>query len=176
MDLDGVWFRYHRLFAQYLIRRLQTRFRKLKLKLHGTAARWLAERDQYQEAINQALSSEDKEYAAELIERGGRIALQEGKFSTLRTWLQALPQDVARTNPYLCVFAAIVDVVFGQLDQAQADLNDLDHALQTSDKEPLPGMIPHVISDILRAYLRATLNKDISPAKKLLRQILWVSS
>jgi len=171
LDSEGVWFRYHTVFAQHLRHRLQTKSPKLKSRLNKIAAKWLAERGFFQDAINQALASQDFQYAADLIEKGGRDALHQGKYHTLRTWLQALPQDLIRTNPALCLFAAIINILYGQLNQAQVDLNDLGHALRTKEKGPLQWESLHVIMDILQAYLLAALSSDIPSALKLLGEI-----
>jgi len=171
LDSEGIWFRYHPVFAQYLRHRLQTKSPKLKSRLHKIAARWFVERGFFQDAISQALASLDFEYAAELIEQGGREALHQGKYHALRTWLQALPQILIRTNPTLCLFAAVVNILYGQHNQAQVDLIDLDRAMQTSDRVPLNREGLHAIVNILRAYLLGTLNNDIPSALKLLGEI-----
>jgi LuxR family maltose regulon positive regulatory protein len=171
LDSEKIWFRYHTAFAQHLRHRLQTQTPKLKPRLHKIAAQWLAERGFFPDAIDQALASLDYPYAADLIEQGGREALHQGKYHTLRTWLQALPQGLIRTNPALCLFAAIINILYGQLNQAQEDLTALGHALRTREKVPLQWESLYVIMDILRAYLLAALSHDIPSALKLLGQI-----
>ena len=171
LDLDKVWFRYHPLFARIMRERLQAESPKLKMRLHEISARWLADHDLLPEAISHALASRDQKYAAELIEKGGRIALNQGKYRVMRTWLQALGQDAIRTNPYLCLLSVIVNILNGELYQAKADLDHFDLAVQTSDDDLLPGQDLDIIKNITRAYLLVTINDDISTGLKRFRQI-----
>jgi LuxR family maltose regulon positive regulatory protein len=104
VPLDEVrgWYRYHQLFADLLRVRLAQERPERVPALHRAAAGWCEERGLVDDAIRHALAAGDATWAARLVERN--IGPMLGHGETTR-WLAALPAELVRSRPRLCVGA-----------------------------------------------------------------------
>jgi LuxR family maltose regulon positive regulatory protein len=92
---EADWYRYHTLFAEMLLARLQEQFPTEVRRLHRRAARWYRARNAPVDAIFHLLASKDWEEAAVLIESLALGELEQlGQDSRLLGWLQQLPEVV----------------------------------------------------------------------------------
>ncbi|MBL8103154.1 MAG: hypothetical protein JNM02_11520, partial [Anaerolineales bacterium] len=87
LDDKRHWYRYHYLFADVLRVHLMTERPDLVPTLHKRASEWCEQNNLTADAIRHALSAEDFEQAAELIERALPILRQSRQESTLLGWL-----------------------------------------------------------------------------------------
>ena len=71
LDRERVWYRYHRLFAEFLQERMRRRFDGLQVSLHRVATGWFQQQGFITEAIRHALDSRDAETVANLFESLG---------------------------------------------------------------------------------------------------------
>jgi LuxR family maltose regulon positive regulatory protein len=108
IPLDGErrWYRYHRLFADLLQSRLQRAEPDLAPILHQRASLWCEQNGLQAEAIDHALAAGDLERAADLIEQAAEGTLMRGEVATFTRWVSALPEDLVRTHPALCLHYA----------------------------------------------------------------------
>jgi LuxR family maltose regulon positive regulatory protein len=144
LDDQREWFRYHRLFADLLRRRLQYTHRNLVPDLHKRASKWLERNSYPEEAVEHALLSEDMKRAAELVENAAEGMMLRSQVTTLRGWLDRLPEEHIATRPLLCVYHAWVLFLNNQsLDTIEARLASIDsEAKPLSDKAiPLKAFI-----------------------------------
>jgi LuxR family maltose regulon positive regulatory protein len=108
LDDGGRWYRYHRLFADFLIFELKNTHPKLVPVLHGRASAWFEREGMLEKAIEHATAAEDCERAGQLIARHWFGYVATGQTATLRGWLDTLPEDfVGRTAPLALVEAWI---------------------------------------------------------------------
>jgi LuxR family maltose regulon positive regulatory protein len=92
---EADWYRYHALFAEMLIARLQEQFPTEVRRLHRRAAKWYRARNAPADAIFHLLASKDWEEAAALIESAALTELEQlGQDSRLLGWLRQLPEVV----------------------------------------------------------------------------------
>jgi LuxR family transcriptional regulator, maltose regulon positive regulatory protein len=117
LDEERHWYRYHTLFAEFLRNCLgaegETR------ELHRKAAGWYERNGFLADAIRHSLETRDTEPAARLIERAAWETLMRGEIGTLQSWLSALPEDLVRAHPRLCVARAWIALTTGRLDDAE---------------------------------------------------------
>ncbi len=106
LDGDGIWYRYHHLFRDFLHTRLEKTLPERMAALHRAASEWYAAHGFLHEAVEHAIQTRDWEYAAALVEQQGVAMALRGEFSTLYEWSSAFPEDVMRTHPSLCLFQA----------------------------------------------------------------------
>ncbi len=106
LDDQRCWFRYHHLFADLLRQRLQNLYPSLKSDLHMRASKWFEENNLFAEAIRHALSSGEFFHAAHLIEKTADSTFMHGEIKTFLSWVERLPDGVARQFPLLCVYHA----------------------------------------------------------------------
>jgi LuxR family maltose regulon positive regulatory protein len=99
LDHRREWYRYHRLFAEFL--RVSLR-REEQMSLHRKAMFWFDEHQLPEQAIRHALAyarlSGDLGPAEKLIRLAAETSLLDGSLATLRGWLDALPDAHIRAD------------------------------------------------------------------------------
>ncbi|MDQ1395519.1 MAG: hypothetical protein QOG64_778, partial [Acidimicrobiaceae bacterium] len=103
LDDRRTWYRYHQLFADVIRARLLDEAPESVVGLHRRASDWYAENGDRPEAIRHALAAEDVDRAAELIELAVPWIRQTRQEATMRTWLDALPDDMFPPRPVLTI-------------------------------------------------------------------------
>jgi LuxR family maltose regulon positive regulatory protein len=136
LDDEGVWYRYHHLFADVLHNRLKSQSAKERLAtLHRRASAWFEERGLIDEAIGHALAAPDIERAAILVERYSMALMQESKIFIFRAWLQQLPDEFVRTRPRLILAHGWSLILTGYVSALEQWLEDskIQAALEPAD-------------------------------------------
>jgi LuxR family maltose regulon positive regulatory protein len=160
LDDDRQWYRYHRLFADLLRKRLHRDQPDLVPVLHRRASGWYERNGLVAEAIEHALCAGDTERAADLVEQEAEATLMRSEVTTFVRWVEALPNEAVRARPSLCLFRAWSLVVSGlPPDVVEAHLQNID---ETS----IPGGVSAV-----RAFL-ALSQGQLLDAKSLSRAAL----
>jgi LuxR family maltose regulon positive regulatory protein len=126
LDDERCWYRYHHLFSDLLRQRMwQAQPDKVRA-LHRRASEWFEGEGQPIEAIEHALSADDFERAANLIEGIAERAMMRSEIATLKKWAEALPDDILRSQPLLYMFYAWVLLLSGHpLDVADEVVQDV---------------------------------------------------
>jgi LuxR family maltose regulon positive regulatory protein len=186
LDDQRQWYRYHPLFAEVLQGRLLDEQPDHVSSLHQRASKWYEDNGSAADAIRHALAAKDFERAATLVELAVpemRRNRQEATVTELG-WLKALPDELVRFRPVLCVDYAYASFGGGELDAVEARLRDAERWLDSADPvDPtadtarmvvvdeeefrrLPGMIA-----LLRAA-QALARGDMPEAAKNARRVL----
>jgi len=150
LDDQRQWYRYHHLFADALRARLLAQHPDRVPGLHQAASRWHAEHGLLADAVSHAIAGGDPGRAAGLVELALADLRKHRQDRTLREWLRALPDDIVRGRPLLAAFLAWVRLSEGDLDGAQAWLDDAERALQAGRSADMPA-IPGSLADAARA-------------------------
>lgn len=129
LDDQRRWWRYHQLFADALGARLTAQDPGRARLLHQRAARWYAENGRVDEAVPHALAGADGDQIAELVELALPDLRKRREDRTLRRWLQAVPEDVARRRPLLATGLAWTRLSEGNLEGVDTWLDAADAAL-----------------------------------------------
>jgi LuxR family transcriptional regulator, maltose regulon positive regulatory protein len=139
--LDEVrgWWRYHHLFADLLRMRLQRERPERVAELHRAAAAWSEAHGFADDAVRHALAAGDAAWAARLVERHADAAMARGEGATLARWLAALPAELVRSRPRLCLLGAYRAVTDGQPGTLRRWLEDAEHALANSGDTAAPA-------------------------------------
>lgn len=103
LDDARVWYRYHPLFADVLLARLDTAQQAQLPEWQRRAAGWYASHGVSEEAIRYALAANDFEGVARLLEQVATTMLHQGASVSLIRWLNAMPEEVIRARPRLCL-------------------------------------------------------------------------
>lgn len=120
LDATLTWYRIHPLFADMLRKRLAARQPELIRELHCRAAAWWADHGNVTEAIDHALAGADYAHAAALVTATIETTLNRSEHRMALRWLSALPEDVIRTHPDLCVYHAWTLLLEGQAPEQVA--------------------------------------------------------
>ncbi|HLA31639.1 MAG TPA: LuxR C-terminal-related transcriptional regulator [Pseudomonas sp.] len=104
LDEQGLWFRYHHLFAEFLQGRLGKQGDPTHL-LH-TAARWCESHELTDKSIKYALRARDYAFAAQLLERQGASLIAGNQVYGILAILKDVPAEVIREHPVFQIFYA----------------------------------------------------------------------
>lgn len=110
LDDQGVWYHYHRMFAELLRSTLTP---DESSQLHQYASRWYEEQGNLRQAIYHAFSACAWEDAALLIARCVKKLFTDGEFVTLNHWLSDLPQNIVSANFRLTVYQGLLSILKG---------------------------------------------------------------
>jgi LuxR family maltose regulon positive regulatory protein len=125
LDDERRWYRYHRLFRDLLRQRLFRVYPDLASTLHRRASEWCEDNGLTAAAIEHALSASDFERAARLMEAGADATFMRAEFTTLRRWMETLPEEVLRSRPLLCAYYGLaLLLVGGTLEEVKASVAD----------------------------------------------------
>jgi LuxR family transcriptional regulator, maltose regulon positive regulatory protein len=131
LDEEGRWYRYHHLFAEMLRHRLRRDLPELVPELHRRASRWYEQNALLDEAIKHVLAAQDFEGAARLVEGSAGEILARGEVSLLLGWMEALPEELLRSRPGLCIPYAWALLMIGRLEDAEGRARDAERAADT---------------------------------------------
>jgi LuxR family maltose regulon positive regulatory protein len=107
LDDERRWHRYHHLFAEVLRARLGPAHSEEVRALHRRASEWYEQNGLMAEAVQHALAAGAFEQAAQLIEQMGLMVFSLSSMQhTVNKWLAALPADLKRVRPKLCLIQA----------------------------------------------------------------------
>jgi LuxR family maltose regulon positive regulatory protein len=102
LDNRRTWYRYHRLFGEWLRHELRRNLPDSIPELHARASRWYEERGSFEPAITHAIEAGEHERAGGLIDRAltewGRV-----NWSRLGRWLAELPHSVIERHPMAAI-------------------------------------------------------------------------
>ena len=151
LDSQRHWFRYHHLFGDLLLQRLQ-RSATLSTKndgptiaeLHRRASKWYEQNGLAADAIRHALAAKDFERAATLIELtvpAMRRNRQEVTIVELG-WLKALPEELIQSRPVLCIAYAYALFGGGKSEATEVWLRKAEQWLDTLTKQDRQTEIP----------------------------------
>jgi LuxR family transcriptional regulator, maltose regulon positive regulatory protein len=106
LDNQRKWFRYHHLFSDLLKNRLEKTYPELNHKLHQRASAWYNKMNYMDSAIEHALTAQDFDNAAIMIEKISSTIDLQIQQPLLISWLDQVPQHILETHPWLCVHQA----------------------------------------------------------------------
>ncbi len=169
LDDERGWYRYHHLFAEVLRSHLQQRAPALVPQLHRRASTWYEQHELPVEAVQHALAVPDPELAARLIEPIAPLVATQGQLSTVLGWLNALPEALVRTRPFLRVYHSGLLKFTNQLEAAEQLLQQVERGVQEIPAEQARTISGWVLGN--RAAI-SLFSGNIALAISLARQAL----
>lgn len=147
LDENRQWYRYHHLFAEVLQARLMETQPEQVSNLHQRASVWYEQNNLPSAAIRHALAAADFERTAGLLEPTWRAIDRNHQNATVLGWLKALPDELIRNRPVLCVAYAWSLLSAGELEAAEPRLRDAEQWLgvatdptaDTSERPEIPS-------------------------------------
>lgn len=171
LDEERQWYRYHRLFADFLRNRLEAGGPEPVRDIHARAADWYEQHALLNEAIAHALAAQQFERAADWIVRVAPALLAAGHAPTLLHRLRALPEALLRLRPALCIVYAEALLVAGDYTTAVTYVQIAEDLLEAADDSlETQGMRSAVTA--IRAYCHVAYQGDVRRGVELARQAL----
>ena len=151
MDDERRWYRYHHLFRDLLRSSLDNLQPGEAPVLHQLASQWYASAGIYDDAISHAFACKNLAMAAGLVEQAAAPLDIENKLVTITHWIEALPEEMIRARPWLCVYRAWGSQWMGERHQVETWLRAAEQALQQSnlpeaDRQHIAGYIAAIRS------------------------------
>lgn len=132
LDEEGVWFRYHHLFADLLKARLPQRFPETAIAaLHQRAASWYEQAGMIAEAIDHARSATDFSRMVALVEKSALPMILQAHVRTVESWLQSVPKDFIEQSPRINMAFVWLNLLRGTPEQADPYLEHLNAIFST---------------------------------------------
>ncbi len=136
LDEERRWYRYHHLFAELLLQRLNATHSDLINELHSKAVIWYEMNGYLSEAIQHAFAGNDTKTAIRLIEKGSLDALERSDFSFILNAVDLLPDNALESSPWLFVYHTWALILMGRVDIVGPKLENTDWLLDSvSDDE-----------------------------------------
>jgi LuxR family transcriptional regulator, maltose regulon positive regulatory protein len=177
LDDERRWYRYHGLFAGVLRARLGMQHPDEVAALHGRAAAWHAEHGDDEEAIGHALDAGDLQAAVRLAGDASLRHLNAGELSTVRRWLDSLPDAAVRGDAQLSASYAWCIVLPGEAAGVAARVEDAERALGAGPSiDPVTeaairtqlalirSRLADIVGDPAEAVAQARIARDLLPA------------
>ncbi len=130
LDDSRTWYRYHHMFAEALRLRLRREAPDRVSGLLERAARWSAEKDSPETAVEYALDAGAHDVAIPLIDRLAQTTLfAQARWTTLLRWTERLPEDLLDGSPGLALARAWALFATGSWQQAARLLERLERSI-----------------------------------------------
>jgi LuxR family maltose regulon positive regulatory protein len=141
LDEERRWYRYHHLFADLLQQRLRQSNPDLIPQLHGRASLWYEANDYLPQAIDQAFAAGELQRAAALVEKAKPQMEATFQSAVWLKWARALPEELVRARPVLCVRYADALIDCGEMEGVEQRLRDAERWLEIAGDGTASAMI-----------------------------------
>ena len=126
LDDRRAWFRYHRVFADFLRQHLEQRFPDKVNELHARAARWYLDHDLPDHAFRHAMEAKDVGIVSTVLDRYLPVKMFSGEMALARTWVDSIPEDWITEHPNLVLARVAVLLTSGQDALGSSLLDEVD--------------------------------------------------
>lgn len=164
LDDNREWFRYHRLFADFLREELGRRHPDEVADLHRRAARWYLAHDLSEPAFRHAVAGDDLELTIQIGERYMYVKLHSGEFKILGEWLDALPADWYAAYPAFGFARAGLLAFSGAFDACIQCVDEAEQMLTPAVTDSSRWQLARVVA--LRCFM-ACMQNDLQRAEDL---------
>jgi LuxR family transcriptional regulator, maltose regulon positive regulatory protein len=167
LDDRQEWYRYHRLFADLLRKRLGLASPELVPRIHQKASQWFERKGNMPEAIDHCFLAGNFERAASLIEQAAETILRRSETSLLLKWVEKIPESLMITRPRLGLFHALALIISSQkYEQVEARLVQAQEA-------PPEGALAGEVATVqgLLTMMRGEIQRSIHLSRRALEDL-----
>lgn len=161
LDEERHWYRYHHLFNDLLLARLQGEGPERSTPLYRKASDWHEDNGDARLAVEYAFKAQDMSRAADLIELHITERWQTADLEFM-LFVNRLPREVIVERPSLCLQSAWACVVSGQAGRILPFIEAAEQQLAKAGRKTEPGDDAHrAFAKVLRAYLADFQNQPV---------------
>lgn len=170
LDAERTWYRYHHLFADLLLARLEKQSPQEVSGLHLRASKWYEQNGRLPEAINHALAARDYDPACRLIEPLVEQYVAQNGMGLLLKWIDQLPPEIALSRPWLCIARAWSCLFTNSVEKIEPFLQAAEQNMRLEGRPDLrSGRLGHIAC--LRAFI-ADVQGDVPRTIEMARLAL----
>lgn len=162
LDDSREWFRYHRLFAEYLLEELKRRHADVVSDLHRRAARWYLANDLPEQAFHHAIEGNDAELVIQIIDRYCNAKLNGGEIRVVGRWVDAIPAAWYSIYPVLGLARVGFLAYTGAFEASMRCIEELEQRLTPAESTDLRWQLARVTA--VRCMM-ACMQNDLSGAE-----------
>jgi LuxR family maltose regulon positive regulatory protein len=162
LDASREWFRYHRLFADFMRAELHRHDPDQVRDLHRRAARWHLDNDFPEEAFHHAVAGDDLDLTVRIFDRYTNAKLQGGEYTVVRRWLDSLPAEWYATYPTFDLARAGLLAFSGAVDACMRCVDDVEQRLAHAEGENARQQLAKVTA--IRCAI-ACMQNDLTQAR-----------
>ena len=118
LDQERTWYRYHPLFQEFLLARLEKKQKARIKELNDKASLWFRRQGHLDEAVDYALRAGNMQAAAELIENRAIAEFMNGRMPRVAAWVNRIPQELRLQHPHLMLLQGTALYHMNQADEA----------------------------------------------------------
>ncbi len=133
LDEEHTWFRYHHLFASFLLQRLKRLGNDKVRRLHQRAAEWYDENVRVDEALQHALAAENFLYATQIIGKYAMSAASAGRAREVVRWIEMLPEKQLAESPMLSLLYAWMLLAIGKTNSLEPHIRNAERLLVSNE-------------------------------------------
>ena len=173
LDDNRQWYRYHHLFRQLLLDRLQRIEPEQVSEYHRRAQKWYEQHGFVTETISHAIAAGNFSQAAEAIEREVGLSNPRVEPARLLTFLEALPDNLVWTRPWLLLSYAWALYSTAQFPAAVRAVRSLESLLQqqkpSANTEKLWGLVTAIKG--IQARQQGATAESVTLMERALQQL-----
>ena len=156
LDNDREWYRYHRLFAEFLRDELSRHDQSERATLHRRAAVWRLDHQMPDAALHHAIQAEDVDLAVAVTERHAFAMVVGGEVRRVERWLGTVPDSWFVAQPILALARAAVLLLRGALDACSQRLDALETTLRGASRPDIARRLAEV--NAIRCFVACFVN------------------
>ncbi|MCB2102517.1 MAG: hypothetical protein KDE22_16690, partial [Rhodobacterales bacterium] len=136
LDAEGLWYRYHHLFTEFLRRGLEEREPGRTPAILAEASAWYEAQGDLDEAYHYALAAGQDDRAAVLLSKHGRMLFSRSRYTEIAHLFRRLPGEVLGRHPNLYLLHGWSSAYLGDTDRAASDIEMARAAARTGLDDP----------------------------------------
>lgn len=141
VDNRVTWFRYHQLFQEFLQKRLAAENPAKATEILRRLAVFYFENGEWEKAHAFFVRLADSEAVARLIEQAGLQLVRAGRFKTLESWFNTLPQTVRDSRPIVLALNGYTQIMLGQVQHGLTLLIQAETAFESAATLQPSGLV-----------------------------------
>jgi LuxR family transcriptional regulator, maltose regulon positive regulatory protein len=173
LDDRQEWYRYHRLFADLLRKRMGLAKPELIPVIHQSASRWFERKGNLPEAIEHSFSARDLDRAASLIRYAAEPIFRRSETGLILSWMNKLPDVLIQDHPSLGIYYSLalimnnrrLEEVEARLDQAQRTASE---GVLDGEASALRGLLAMLRGEIPGSIALSRRALEILPEEQIL--------
>lgn len=174
LDDERIWFRYHHLFSEFLLRRLRDRYPEMVTDLHRKASDWFGHHGFVDEAYHHAIEADDPVRAAKLLDQSCSNLFYKGQQAKLLRWSKQIPQAVLADYPRVQLEIAWSIIVEWRFRDAEKIINDVEYKVGVMAREEYDSEWVEAITKIVlhRRMMLYLFMDDMPRVEKIILEMI----